>query len=89
MTYLNKIKAKYPIRNIEINPEYYLGNNIEVRENNTIKISSKKYIAEVLRKYEEKYGSLKREMAQPNLTIIRKVMTHHSWITRELHVSNL
>ena len=52
---------KYLIRNIEVNPEYYLGNNIEVRENNTIKISSKKYIAEVLRKYEEKYGSLKKE----------------------------
>ena len=61
MDYLDEIKKQYPIRNIEINPEYYLGNNIEVRNNNTIKISSKKYITEVLRKYEEKYGSLKKE----------------------------
>ena len=42
MNYLNAIKEKYPIRNIELNPEYYLGYNLEVRANNTIKISSKK-----------------------------------------------
>jgi len=59
MDYLDEIKKQYPIRNIEINPEYYLGNNIEVRNNNTIKVSSKKYITEVLRKYKEKHGSLK------------------------------
>ena len=61
MRYLDEIKKQYPIRNIEFNPEYYLGNNIEVRKNNTMKISSKKYITEVLRKYEEKHGSLKKE----------------------------
>ena len=60
MNYLNSIKEKYPIRNIELNPEYYLGNNLEVRANNTIKISSKKYITKVIRKYEEKHGALKK-----------------------------
>jgi len=28
MNYLNAIKRKYPTRNIELNPEYYLGNNL-------------------------------------------------------------
>ena len=59
--YLDKIKDQFPIRNIEANPEYYLGNNIEVRSNKTIKISSTKYITEVLRKHEEKYGTLRKE----------------------------
>ena len=61
MQYIDKIKNEYPIRNIEMNPEYYLGNNIEVRTNNTIKISSAKYINEVIRKYESEHGTLKKE----------------------------
>jgi len=59
--YLEKIKQQYPIRNIIFNPEYYLGNNIEIRPNKTIKISSTKYITEMLRKYEEKNGTLRKE----------------------------
>ena len=61
MKYLEFIKRKFPIRNIEEMPEYYLGNNLEIRCNNTIKVSSSKYITEVISRYENKYGSLKKE----------------------------
>ena len=44
MKYLNTIKKRFPIRNIELDPEYYLGNDIEMRNNRTMKISSRKYI---------------------------------------------
>ena len=47
MKYMNLLKSKFPIQNIEEMPEYYLGNNIEMRKNKTIKISSKKYIKEI------------------------------------------
>ena len=59
--YLEAIKKEYPIRNIEANPEYYSGNDVNIRLNNTIRISSKKYITEVIRKYKEKYRPLKNE----------------------------
>ena len=61
MKYLESIKSKFPIRDIEEIPEYYLGNILEIRSNNTIKVSSSKYITEVISKYEKKYGSLKKE----------------------------
>ena len=61
MKYMNLLKSKFPIRNIEEMPEYYLGNNIEMRKNKTIKISSKKYIKEIISRYEKKYGTLKKE----------------------------
>ena len=49
-------------------PEYYLGNNIEIRNNNTIKINSKKYITEIVSRYEKEHGALKKENvpATPN-----------------------
>ena len=59
--YLNVVKDKYPIRNIEETPEYYLGNNLEMRDNNTIKVHSKKYITEIINRYENKHGTLKKE----------------------------
>ena len=38
--YLKVIKDKYPIHNILYDPEYYLGNNVERKQNKTIKISN-------------------------------------------------
>ena len=61
MKYLETLKNKFPIRNIEEMPEYYLGSNLEIRKNNTIKVSSRKYISEIINKYEKKYGTLKKE----------------------------
>ena len=61
MIYINIIKDQFPLRNVEETPEYYLGNNLEIRNNRTIKIHSKKYITEVISKYEKRYGTLKKE----------------------------
>ena len=61
MKYLDEIKKHFPIRNIEMAPEYYLGSNIDMRKNGTMKISSKKYITEIIRRYEIKYGTLKKQ----------------------------
>eukprot|EP00957_Ditylum_brightwellii_P069072 5243464-Ditylum_brightwellii.AAC.1 len=41
-------------------PEYYLGNNIAKR-NSKVVILTKKYLKEVLRKYQEKHGTLPKE----------------------------
>ena len=61
MKYLNKLKNIFPIRNIELAPEYYLGNAIEMKETGTMKISSKTYINKTIRRYESKYGRLKKQ----------------------------
>ena len=61
MQYINIIKEKFPLRNIEEMPEYYLGNNLQMRSNGTIKVSSRKYITEIISRYEKKYGSLRKE----------------------------
>ena len=42
MKYLNTIKKHFLIRNIKLAPEYYLGYEIEMRNNGTMKISSRK-----------------------------------------------
>mmetsp|Transcript_17286 Transcript_17286/g.24417 ORF Transcript_17286/g.24417 Transcript_17286/m.24417 type:complete len:91 (+) Transcript_17286:312-584(+) len=57
---MGKIKEKYPIRNISEVPEYYFGNNLELRDNK-IKVSGKKYITEVLTALEQKHGQLRKE----------------------------
>ena len=61
--YLKAIKGKYPIRNVSYDPEYYLGNNIERKQNKTIKyqIYIYIYICEVLSNYESETSDLKKE----------------------------
>ena len=59
--YIEKLKEKFPIRNISSNPEYYLGNDLQIQSDGTIKVSLKKYIKEVISKHEKKYGSLRQE----------------------------
>ena len=39
--YIDHIKKKFPIRNIEFKPEYYLGANMTINDEN-IKVSMKK-----------------------------------------------
>ena len=55
------MKKSYPLRNVEENPEYYLGNNIQNNNDGTIKISLEKYVKEVVRSFEVKYGTLRKE----------------------------
>ena len=59
-TYISKLQEKFPIRNVEVSPEYYLGNNLEIK-GNTVHMSSTKYITEILRQYENKHGQLRKE----------------------------
>ena len=58
---MQNIKEKFPIRNEAMMPLYDLGNNLTMNKNKTMKISSEKYIKEVLRKYQEKHGLIRDE----------------------------
>ena len=59
--YMKKIKEVFPIRNEAMMPSYYLGNNLIMNRNKTMKVSSEKYINEVLRKYQDKHGPIREE----------------------------
>lgn len=59
--YIETLKEQFPIRNIELTPAYYLGNTLERKNNNSMKVSLKKYINEVLARYERKHGTLRKE----------------------------
>ena len=59
--YMKQIKEVFPIRNEEISPSYYLGSNICLNTDGTMKISSEKYIKEVLRRYQDKNGPIREE----------------------------
>jgi len=61
LRHITKLKEQFPIRNISLTPEYYLGNTMEVQKNGTIKVSLKKYVKEIISKHERKYGSLRKE----------------------------
>ena len=43
------------------NPGYYLGNDLITQDNKTIKVSLKKYILEIINKYEKNFGMLRKE----------------------------
>ena len=59
-TYISKLQEKFPIRNVKTSPEYYLGNDLEIK-GKTMRVSCTKYITEILRRYENKYGQLRKE----------------------------
>ena len=46
--YIEILKQHFPIRNIEINPTYYLGNELQINDKRTIKVGMNKYITEVI-----------------------------------------
>eukprot|EP00957_Ditylum_brightwellii_P160831 12244821-Ditylum_brightwellii.AAC.1 len=54
------LSQHFQLRDVTYFPEYYLGNNIAKR-NGKIAILTKKYLKEVLRKYQEKHGALPQE----------------------------
>ena len=59
--YIDILKSQFPIRNIETTPTYYLGNSLELRNNNTMKVTLKKYIKEILIRHERKHGTIRKE----------------------------
>ena len=75
--YILPLQEQFPIRHIEMNPGYYLGNNLEIRNNGTIKVSSRKYITEVLSRYKKEYGELRNETVPSKPGEIQNWMIHH------------
>lgn len=63
LEYMSQIEQEFLIRNKEDSPNYYLGNSYTRRgkDDRYLHVSSKKYVAEVLDKYQTKYGSIKKE----------------------------
>ena len=61
MKYISKLKELYPLRNVEQNPEFYLGNNIKRNGTKNIKVSIEKYLKEVIGRFEAKHGVLRKE----------------------------
>lgn len=61
--YMSQIEQEFLVRNKEDSPKYYLGNSYVRRGNNEryLHVSSKKYVAEVLDKYQAKYGAIRKE----------------------------
>ena len=57
----NEIEMHFKVRDIADSPNYYLGNEL-VRVGNFIHVSSKKYVNEILSKYQNTNGDLKKEV---------------------------
>jgi hypothetical protein len=57
---MSHIEQHFQVRDVTDSPEYYLGNNIAKRNGKTV-ITTKKYLKEVLRKYQNKHGVLQKE----------------------------
>ena len=55
------IEHEFMLRNKEDSPSYYLGNDLRRTKEGYLHVSSKKYVTEVLRRYQDKYGSVKKE----------------------------
>eukprot|EP00957_Ditylum_brightwellii_P147210 11209087-Ditylum_brightwellii.AAC.1 len=58
--YMSYIEQHFQVMDVMDSPEYYLGNNIAKR-NSKVVILTKKYLKEVLIKYQEKHGTLQKE----------------------------
>ena len=58
--YMSQLEQQFKIRDISDSPEYYLGNDLRKHET-TFHVSTGKYIREALRRYQERYGSVKKE----------------------------
>ena len=58
--YMSMLEQEFYIRNIEDSPSYYRGCDIS-NNNGRWHVSTKKYVAEVLRSYQSKHGDIKKE----------------------------
>eukprot|EP00957_Ditylum_brightwellii_P159742 12158066-Ditylum_brightwellii.AAC.1 len=54
VSYMNRIEQRFKVRDVTNSPEYYLGSNL-VRRDGKMYISSKKYVEEILRKYQKEH----------------------------------
>ena len=60
MDYMAKIEQSFKLCDVTDSPEQYLGNELS-HKNEKIRVGTKKYVAEVLRKYQLEHGSLAKE----------------------------
>lgn len=58
--YMNDVEQEFMIRNKADSPSYYLGNDIKT-VGKYLHISTKKYVTEILRRFQQKYGDIKKE----------------------------
>ena len=58
---MHDIEMHFKVRYITDSPNYYLGNEL-VQVGNHIHVLSKKYVNEILRKYQKTHGKLKKEV---------------------------
>eukprot|EP00957_Ditylum_brightwellii_P065119 4939469-Ditylum_brightwellii.AAC.1 len=57
---MTRIEHHFQVRDVTDSPSYYLGNDL-IKRGKLIHLSTYNYVKEVLRKYQEKYGSLAKE----------------------------
>ena len=53
--FISQIEQEYALRNIEVDPSYYLGSRLSRRPDGKILMNMDEYCKEVIRKYEEKH----------------------------------
>ena len=59
---MSQIEQEFLIHKKADSPSYYLGNDIKrVDKNKYLHISSKNYVTEVLRLFQQKYGAIKKK----------------------------
>jgi len=58
--YMSLIEQEFTVRNKTESPSYYLGNDLKDKKGK-LHISNEKYIKEMLRKHQDKHGSLKKQ----------------------------
>ena len=60
-THITRMANHFPIKKVEENPSYYLGNNLQHNGPKQMKVSLEKYIKEVIRRHETDYGEIRKE----------------------------
>ena len=58
--YISKIEQRFKLRNVEVNPSYYLGMNLKRQQDGLLHLSCHTYIKEAIRKYEKEHQCLRK-----------------------------
>ena len=58
--YMSQIEQEFKVRDLSDSPSYYLGNDLK-KLGDKMHVSCGKYVKEVLRKYQDKHGGVKKE----------------------------
>ena len=58
---MTQIEQEFKVRDVTDSPSYYLGNDLKKTQSGRFHISSGKYSTEIVRRYEMKYGPIRKE----------------------------